>query len=165
MKQKSEPEGGVGRKAVSQTLQLAPELDEAVGFWIRRAVNVADELFDEHFAPLEIGTQQYAIMMTVLHNPGCQPSALSAMLGITPNNLVPQIDSLVRRGFIRRSLSTVDRRIRHLRLTPTGERFAEQLVQQHKAIRVAVEARLSSEGADQMRELLQRYVGRPPGAI
>jgi DNA-binding MarR family transcriptional regulator len=138
-------------------LDLSPELANAVGFGLRRAITKADELFAETFAPLEITTQQYAVMLSVRENPGCQPSALSSLLNITPNNLVPQIDSLVSRGFIRRSLSTRDRRIRHLRLTPTGERFADELVQRHNAVRLATEAKIGTENTRELVRLLALY--------
>jgi len=147
-------------KAVSSRpaeLVLPAELGGAIGFRLRRAVNLADSLFAETFGPLEVTTAQYAILMSVRHNPGCQPSALAALLGITPNNLVPLIDNLVSRGFIRRSLSKVDRRIRHLRLTPSGVEFAAALILRHEAVRQRIEGRMGKANAAELLRLLELY--------
>ena len=138
-------------------LALPPELVMALGFRLRRAVNLADFLFVETFGPFEVSTAQYAILMSVRHNPGCQPSALAALLGITPNNLVPLIDNLVSRGYIRRSLSKIDRRIRHLRLTPAGQDFASALANTHEAIRTRIEQRMGKEEAAELLRLLALY--------
>lgn len=138
-------------------LPLPDELGGAIGFRLRRAVNVADDLFVETFGPVEVTTAQYAILMSVRHNPGCQPSALAALLGITPNNLVPLIDNLVSRGFIRRSLSKIDRRIRHLRLTPSGEQFAAALIVRHETIRGRIEDKMGKAEAAELLRLLALY--------
>jgi DNA-binding MarR family transcriptional regulator len=140
-------------------LALAPELELAVGFRLRRAVSVADALFTGIFAPLDITTQQYAILMSVRHNPGCQPSALSALLNITPNNLVPHIDALVTRGYMRRTASSTDRRVKHLRLTAAGEEFAQLLGDKHDEVRARIEARMGAENVDLLLELLKLYEG------
>jgi DNA-binding MarR family transcriptional regulator len=145
------------RSTRATELLLPSELSDAVGFRLRRAVNLAETLFAETFGPVEVTTAQYAILMSVRHNPGCQPSALAALLGITPNNLVPLIDNLVSRGFIRRSLSKIDRRIRHLRLTPSGEQFAAELILRHEAIRHRIEERMGKTNAVELRRLLELY--------
>ena len=147
-----------GRRPARVTeLPLPAELGGAIGFRLRRAVNVADDLFAEAFGPVDVTTAQYAILMSVRHNPGCQPSALAALLGITPNNLVPLIDSLVSRGFIRRSLSKIDRRIRHLRLTPSGEQFAAALIVRHETIRDRIEQKMGKSNAAELLRLLALY--------
>lgn len=138
-------------------LALPRELGRAVGFNIRRAVSVADAIFAEVFNELEISTQQYAILLSVGHNPGCQTSQLSALLNITPNNIVPQIDSLEARGLIKRSSIARDRRIRQLRLTAAGEKFAAELVRRHEAVRERVEARLGAKDAAELLRLLVKY--------
>ncbi len=140
-------------------LNLADELDQAVGFWLRRAVSVADTLFAEVFSALNITTQHYAIIMSIRSNPECQSSALSALLNITPNNLVPHIDGLVSRGYVRRVEGSKDRRVKHLRLTPEGEAFAELLAEKHEEIRARIRARLGAKEQVKLLQLLQSYCG------
>lgn len=145
------------RKVSDKALSLAAELNGAVGFRLRRAVNVADSIFTEIFEPLEITTQHYAILMTIRHNPGCKPSALSALLNITPNNLVPHIDGLVTRGYVARTSSKTDRRIKHLRLTAVGETFCKTLVAKHENVRARVEARMGVENVATLLKMLSLY--------
>lgn len=140
-------------------LSLAPELDQALGFRLRRAVSLADIVFAEIFAPLDITTQQYAVLMSVRHNPGCQPSTLSALLNITPNNLVPHIDGLVARGYMRRTSSSRDRRVKHLRLTAAGEEFAQLLREKHEEVQARVEERMGVDTVERLLELLKLYAG------
>ncbi|MFD1788271.1 MarR family winged helix-turn-helix transcriptional regulator [Sphingomonas floccifaciens] len=140
---------------------LAPQLDQAVGFRLRRAVGVADTVFAQVFASLDVTTQQYAIIMTIQANPGCQPSALSALMGITPNNLVPQISGLVARKYVRRSSSSKDRRIKHLWLTAAGEAFAQDLIARHETIRARIEAHMGEEKMTELLDLLRLYSEMP----
>jgi len=154
------PDGDRDRAASSTgVVAVAPELDEAVGFWLRRAVGIADDLFGEVFAAYDISTQLYAILMTIRHNPGCQPSTLSASLNITPNNLVPHVAGLVSRGYVRRVSSSRDRRIKHLRLTAAGEEFARQLIRRHEEIQARLEDRMGAEKLKQLVDLLRLYCG------
>lgn len=140
-------------------VDLPPELGNAVGFQIRRASAVADALFGETFGDMEINAAQYAILMVVRHNPGCRTSTAGSLLGITPNNLVPLLDSLTARGYIRRTLSTKDRRVRHLRLTPRGQELCVALTERHEAIQAKLEDRMGHEQVAEFLRLLTLYCG------
>lgn len=140
-------------------VSLPPELGSAVGFQIRRATGVADALFSETFGEMEITAAQYAILMVVRHNPGCRTSTAGSLLGITPNNLVPLLDSLTARGYIRRTLSTTDRRVRHLRLTPRGQELCAALVARHEAIQAKLEERMGHGQVAEFLRLLTLYCG------
>jgi DNA-binding MarR family transcriptional regulator len=130
-----------------------------VGFQIRRATGVADALFAETFRDMEINAAQYAILMVVRHNPGCQTSAAGSLVGISPNNFVPLLDSLTARGYIRRTLSTTDRRVRNLRLTPRGQEFCAALLARHEAIQARIEERMGHGAIDEFLRLLTLYCG------
>jgi len=151
--------GSLPDKTRRSDMTLPPELGEAVGFQVRRASAVADSLFTETFGDMEINAAQYAILMVVRRNPGCQTAAAGSMLGITPNNLVPLLDSLTARGFIRRTLSATDRRVRHLRLTPHGQELATRLVERHEAMQAAIEARIGHGNLEEFLRLLRLYCG------
>jgi DNA-binding MarR family transcriptional regulator len=140
-------------------VDLPPELGKAVGFQIRRASAVADTLFGETFGGMEINAAQYAILMVVRHSPGCRTSTAGSLLGITPNNLVPLLDSLTARGYVRRTLSTKDRRVRHLRLTPRGQELCVSLVERHEAIQAKLEERMGHEKVAEFLRLLSLYCG------
>ncbi|MPT47936.1 MAG: MarR family transcriptional regulator [Sphingobium sp.] len=140
-------------------INLPPELQNAVGFYIRRSISVADTIFSDVFGPFEITTQYYAILLTMRSNPGCQPSHLSALLGMTPNNLVPRIAHLVDQGFVKRTESKNDRRIKHLHLTPAGEEYAAKLAKMHDEVHARVVARMGQENAREFLRLLYLYCG------
>lgn len=141
----------------SQELILASELDQALGFRLRRAASIADASFGEVFAPLGITTQHYAILMSVRRNPGCSPSLLGELLNITPNNIVPHIDGLVERGYVRRVASRTDRRVKHLRLTPAGTEFTRLIASKHEEVRARLDARMGAENVARLLEMLSLY--------
>jgi DNA-binding MarR family transcriptional regulator len=146
-------------RSVRNDVALPPELARAVGFQIRRATGVADTLFAETFGEMEINAAQYAMLMVVRHNPGCRTSTAGSLLGITPNNLVPLLDSLTARGYIRRTLSTTDRRVRHLRLTPRGQELCIALVERHEAVQARIEERMGHGEVSEFLRLLRLYCG------
>lgn len=138
---------------------LPPELRDALRFQIRRATGVADMLFAETFGDMDINAAQYAILMVVRHNPDCQTSAAGSLVGITPDNFVPLLDSLTTGGYICRTLSTKDRRVRHLRLTPKGEETCATLMARHDAMQEQIEARLGHGKVEELIRLLTLYCG------
>ncbi|AIT80472.1 MarR family winged helix-turn-helix transcriptional regulator [Novosphingobium pentaromativorans] len=147
----------------SSELALPAELDLAIGFRLRRAVTVADALFTARFGSRGITAVHYAILMSVRRNPGCQPSALGQLLGITPNNLVPLIDALSGRGLLDRTAGTRDRRARHLWLTSEGERFTAELAEGHQALQAQIEEAMGVQDAAELMRLLALYVRSSPG--
>lgn len=144
-------------RAPAAEVSLPPELGNAVGFRLRRASAAADTIFAEVFAPLDITSGHYAVLMAIRHLPRCQPSTLSTLLNITPNNLVPRIDALVARGYVQRADSETDRRIKHLQLTGAGEEFARLLVKKHEEVRRRVEAHMGAENVASLLNLLALY--------
>ena len=92
-------------------------LDSLVGYHIRRASLV----FYPDFRKAGFRRGMVGILSVVLANSGINQRTLGKTLGIDTGNLVPLIDALVERGFLKRTVHPSDRRSRVLSVTRAGK--------------------------------------------
>ena len=122
-------------------LNLAP-LEDAVGYWLRRAQLAVFEDFSRRFAALNLTPAQFSTLIAIRENPDARLSDLSEALGIRRPNFVAMVDELERRGLAERASSAADRRAKTVRLTDVGaESLARGLVaqaEQTSAIRARI---------------------------
>jgi DNA-binding MarR family transcriptional regulator len=98
------------------------ELQAILGFRLREAWAAMERYFVECFREEKVTPASYAILVVVAANPGCLASEICAVTSISSANIIPYIDELIERGFIRRELGIRDRRVKHLHLTEEGAR-------------------------------------------
>jgi DNA-binding MarR family transcriptional regulator len=135
------------------------ELDDTVGFVLRRTLMHEDQQFLEVMSATGVTAGRYAMLIVIEHNPGCRISDLGASIGIGPNNIVPLLDALLSSGLVARTLSDHDRREKQLRLTEFGRRHLAELRKRHEAITASVHARLGSENLEKLIKLLWLLAG------
>ncbi|MGW5672737.1 MarR family winged helix-turn-helix transcriptional regulator [Micromonospora sp. NPDC003776] len=71
--------------------------------------------------------------LVVLATRGPQRAAdISTELQVAPSTGTRMCDRLLRKGLIRRSRSTADRRVVRLRLTPTGQRLVAEVIRRRR---------------------------------
>ena len=77
----------------------------------------------------EIGVKpgRFATLTLIGSNPGISQTALSRANGRDKSTLTPLLSDLVRRGLVRRTQTSNDRRSYRLALTMQGERLLQQL--------------------------------------
>jgi DNA-binding MarR family transcriptional regulator len=122
-----------GRDA-TPSVDLA-DLNEHLGYLLRRAQLWVFQHFHETLAPLDIRTAQYSVLTVINANPGLSQMALAHALGIERARLVHVLDSLERRRLLERVPSTSDRRRHAMHLTTEGRAFlrkARDLVDAHE---------------------------------
>jgi DNA-binding MarR family transcriptional regulator len=90
-------------------------------------------------------------------------SEISRKMALDPSTLVPALDALERKGYIRRERDPSDRRRFPLHLTDDGKILLEQvqIAQEDDPIHRAVLA-LGEEDADLFRQLLRKFVVHLP---
>ena len=122
------------------------------------AVRTSDDFIDlyaqiyfachtRHVHDPDSGTKVSARQASILsHLDSVEPtpvSALAAHLGVTVSTMSISLDRLERQGYIVRARAETDARVRHVRLTPAGERLrTAQKVLEPRLVR-AMLARLS----------------------
>jgi len=77
------------------------------------------------FGEFGLSPSEGNVLLAVAGDEGARPSKIAGRLGLTRSRLTPLTASLVHKGFLTRSESTEDRRIKRLALTARGRRVAE----------------------------------------
>ncbi len=130
------PETAVVIEAADTTLDLG-ELDELLGYSLKRAqLRIFDD-FLRCVAPVKLTPAQFSVLLLLDRNPGRNQTEIANTLGILRPNFVAMLDSLESRGLCTRARSPNDRRSHVLMLTDKGRSTlakAKKLVsQKHEA--------------------------------
>jgi DNA-binding MarR family transcriptional regulator len=114
---------------------------------LRRAFLSICRCGDVVFSPYRLTTEQFALMRSVMLEPGIRQTELTNRIVAEPNTVTAMVTLLEKRGILRRKPCRTDKRVRQLFLTPHGQ---------------AVMQRLSAEWRP-MREVLRRYFDNEDG--
>jgi DNA-binding MarR family transcriptional regulator len=91
------------------------------GHFIRRLQQVAVKLFFARVG-LDMTPVQFAALAAVAQRPRIDQARLSALIGYDRATIGGVIDRLESRGWLARSASRADRRVRLVRITPAGRK-------------------------------------------
>lgn len=104
----------------------------------------------EIFAQYGLSSSEGHVLITISQNAIVTPSQLAAHLNVGRSRMTPLVQSLVDKGFLLRSESVRDRRVRDLSLTPLGRRVAAEAAN----FRLDFHARLLERFPEAERDLL-----------
>lgn len=90
------------------------------GFLVRRLHQISVAIFADEMADLELTPVQFGALSIVGVNPGIDQSALGEELGTDRANTADVVTRLVKNGFLLRTVSPKDRRVRRIYLTDPG---------------------------------------------
>jgi DNA-binding MarR family transcriptional regulator len=127
------------------------ELSGLLGYALKRAQARVSDDFSRCVAPLQLTPAQFAMLLLLERNPGCNQTEIAGTLGILRPNLVPMLDGLESRDLCVRTRSTADRRSHMLMLTDKGRAI---LARAKKLISTKHETRLNELLGSQNREAL-----------
>ena len=148
------------RKSVDNAAPLdCAELEQLLGFRLRTAWSYMEHYFTKCFAGTGIKPQHYAILLAIEKNPSCRISDLCYAVQITPNNMVPSLDLLMKRGFVFREFSLHDRREKRLGLTQLGTSYLGELRTLHERLTAHFEERIGATNLDVLVRLLIQAAG------
>ena len=103
------------------------DLYDKPGYQIRRLRQIAASIFAEHAAPFGVTSQQY----TTLHALGAFASLeqyeLCEVVSLDRSTMATLLVRLEEKGLVRRSPSKLDKRRRHVMLTPRGRRLLDAM--------------------------------------
>jgi DNA-binding MarR family transcriptional regulator len=135
------------------------DLDEHLGYVLRRAQLAGFEAFHHATERTDITPARYTAMMIVRANPGLTQSALGAALGTARSGAMMLADWLEKRGLAERRHQPDDGRAWGLHLTRRGEARLRELSRRVRANDAAFASRLSAEERLRLRELLEKLIG------
>ena len=97
------------------------------GHLIRRAQQISTALFAEECAEFDLTAVQYAALVAIRTHPEVDATRLSQLIAFDRSTLGSVLERLEAKGWILRTGSPTDRRVKLLRLTLEGERLLRQV--------------------------------------
>jgi len=97
------------------------------GHLIRRAQQISTALFAEECAAFDLTSVQYAALVAIRTHPDVDATGLSQLIAFDRSTLGSVLERLEAKGWVLRSGSPKDRRVKLLRLTLDGERLLQQV--------------------------------------
>lgn len=102
------------------------------------------------------------VLLTVLSRlSGMTQHELASLIGLDKSVFTSTVDSLERKGLVRRRTDQRDRRARRPELTPAGRRLSEQSSRAVEQLRNDLLASLAPETADELIQTLHAFVFGP----
>ena len=98
----------------------ALEIHAMPGHLIRRAFQVSTAIFTEECAGLDMTSVQFAALVAIEANPEVDATRLSALVAFDRSTLGDVLERLEAKGWVARSPSRADRRVKFVRLTEEG---------------------------------------------
>ena len=135
------------------------DLDQHLGYVLRRAQLAGFEAFRQAAAGADISPARYTAMVIVHANPGLTQSALGAALGTARSGAMMVVNWLEARGLAERRNRPEDARSWGLYLTPRGETRLRDLKRRVRANDARFAARLTAPERTQLRRLLEKLAG------
>jgi DNA-binding MarR family transcriptional regulator len=88
---------------------------------VQRAARVLARRFDEAFRPLGLTNGQFSLMMSLNRPEAPGMASVASLLAVDRTTLTAALKPLERRGLVKVSTGSSDRRGRQLKLTPKGK--------------------------------------------
>jgi DNA-binding MarR family transcriptional regulator len=133
------------------------DLENLIGYNLRRAHGVQLQRFRAVFAPLSIRPVQLSILGLIYEHRQIKQSELGRALDIKRANIVSLLDQLERRKLIERQPARTDRRSLVLQLTPAGKKLTKELLELHERLEDDLAKHLGARERDQLLKLLKAF--------
>ncbi len=135
------------------------DLDEHLGYMLRRAQLAGFAAFHRATARLDITPARYTALVIVRANPGLTQSALGAALGTARSGVMILANWMEKRGLAERRSRPDDGRAWGLYLTRRGEARLRELNRRVRSNDEAIAARLAPRERATIRKLLGKLAG------
>ena len=135
-------------------------LEQLLGYSLRRAQVRVFQDFEAEMQELGLTPGQLGALFLIEANRGLSQSELGAALGIDRSSVVPLIDRLQKRGWVRRAARASDRRAHALELAPAGVALLTRLLPRLEAHEARIAAGLPPGDRKRLFELLSKVAPR-----
>lgn len=132
------------------------DLHSKPGHLIRRAHQISSALFAEECGAFDLTSVQYAALVAIRTHPGLDATRLSGLIAFDRSTLGDVLERLEAKGWVQRSPSPSDRRVKLLQLTAAGH----AILQEVEAAVDRVQARLLAPLAPEHRVTLVRLLAQ-----
>jgi DNA-binding MarR family transcriptional regulator len=116
------------------------------GYLIHDVSRLRRTLFDRWLSPLGITRSQWWVLAFLSRRDGMPQSELAGELDVGKVALGALVDRLESAGFVCRETSTLDRRVKHIHLTPKAPEWLDELRERSRAFNRLVLDGIPDEG-------------------
>jgi DNA-binding MarR family transcriptional regulator len=138
--------------------RLMQELYGKPGHLIRRLMQISSALFAEECAAFDLTSVQYAALVAIRAHPEVDATRLSALIAFDRSTLGDVLERLEAKGWVLRSPSPSDRRVKLLRLSPERAQVLEEVEAAVRRVQERILAPLDPEGRATFMRLLTELV-------
>jgi DNA-binding MarR family transcriptional regulator len=156
---RAEPTDDAPRVRSRAVLQLG-RLEKLLGYALRRAQIRVFQDFAAEMKEFGLTPGQLGALLLIEANKGLNQSELGHALGIDRSSVVPLIDRLQRRGWVRRAARATDRRAHALELAPGGVTLIARFLPHLEAHEARIAAGLSPVERERLFALLSGVAAR-----
>lgn len=131
---------------------------EAPGLWLvlMRCHHALSKIAERSIQETGLGLTDFAALEAILHKGPQTISEIQGRVLLASGSMTAAIDRLEKRGFIRRTSAPGDRRVKVLKLTPSGRRVAETAYGRHAAELESAMTVLSPTEKHELRAILKK---------
>lgn len=97
------------------------------GHLVRRVAQIASALFADECGSFDLTSVQYAALVAIQANPQVDATRLSALIAFDRSTLGDVLERLEAKGWVLRSPSPHDKRVKLLRLSPEGAKVLRRV--------------------------------------
>ncbi len=156
---RDEPTDDAPRSRARAPLQLG-RLEKLLGYALRRAQIRVFQDFAAEMKEFGLTPGQLGALLLIEANKGLSQSELGNALGIDRSSVVPLIDRLQRRGWVRRAPRATDRRAHALELAPGGVSLIQRFLPHLEAHEARIATGLSPAERERLFALLSGVAAR-----
>ena len=134
------------------------DLHEKPGHLIRRAHQISSALFAQECGAYDLTSVQYAALVAIRAYPGVDATRLSTLIAFDRSTLGDVLERLEAKGWVRRSPSPSDRRVKILHLAPAGQDKLQEVEAAVDRVQERLLAPLAPEHRATLLQLLAQLV-------
>ncbi|RVT82203.1 MarR family transcriptional regulator [Rhodobacteraceae bacterium CCMM004] len=134
----------------------------SIGWLLQRAARQAEAAMEERLTDVGLSVQQFAVMMTVLEDPGLSQTEIGARFSMPAWAISRAIDHLVAEGLVERRAHPTSRRTLAIYPTEEGRALAGRLFAIVGEVNDTVSAPLTGAERGTLAALLVKLVGAGP---
>ena len=139
-------------------MSSAKQFDSVMRAWLEVFMSRSNEEFARFLKHKELNFAQYGTLMRLYHHGDCGVSALSKPFGISIPAASQLVEKLVQEGYVERTESPNDRRVKQLALTSRGRALVRDSMDARLDWTRALSAALAPERRDSIAQALAELI-------
>jgi DNA-binding MarR family transcriptional regulator len=131
---------------------------DSLNYWVKHAFMAMRREMDASLRSKGMTITQWRALGVILHTPGATHSDLMQRLEIEAPSVTSLVNGMERKGWVKRTRSTSDARVKRLSLTAQGRRLIEVAGESMGPVEQRMAATLSASEQATLKRLLQTMV-------